>query len=292
MGEQSLREQVAWASRILATEGYADLTLGHVSARGDDGRVYIKRKGVALDEVEPDDIVEFSVDDADSVFAPDMHLEAVLHQVCTSPARCREAGSCTGIRPTALRSARPTHPSRCSRTTPCSFADGAPGSRARRVGPRRRSGRSLSRRSDLTEPSLLCNHGVLGDREGRTVGHVARRRSSARPGSRRSRAPFGSLRPIPVDRRWPCTPVAQLPRRLRPGALYAWLRKLGRVGRTHGCAREPRAACERRDGRARRAGRGTAAGIPAQPLRPDRRQSARATSRCAAPARCCSTGNR
>ena len=80
MAEQSLREQVAWASRILATEGYADLTLGHVSARDDDGRVYIKRKGVALDEVEPEDIVEFSVDDADSVFAPDMHLEAVLHQ--------------------------------------------------------------------------------------------------------------------------------------------------------------------------------------------------------------------
>ena len=43
MIEQSLREQVAWASRILATEGYADLTLGHVSARGEDGRVYIKR---------------------------------------------------------------------------------------------------------------------------------------------------------------------------------------------------------------------------------------------------------
>ena len=28
---QSLREQVAWACRILAVEGYADLTLGHVS---------------------------------------------------------------------------------------------------------------------------------------------------------------------------------------------------------------------------------------------------------------------
>ena len=29
---QSLREQVACACRILALEGYADLTLGHVSA--------------------------------------------------------------------------------------------------------------------------------------------------------------------------------------------------------------------------------------------------------------------
>ena len=47
MAEKSLREQVAWASRILAMEGYADLTLGHVSARDEDGRVYIKRKGVS-----------------------------------------------------------------------------------------------------------------------------------------------------------------------------------------------------------------------------------------------------
>jgi L-fuculose-phosphate aldolase len=70
---QSLREQVACACRILASEGYADLTLGHVSARGPDGQVWIKRKGVALDEVELDDVV--SLDDADAV----LHLETVLH---------------------------------------------------------------------------------------------------------------------------------------------------------------------------------------------------------------------
>ena len=70
---QSLREQVAWACRILAREGYADLTLGHVSARGPDGEIWIKRKGVALDEVEPDDVV--SIEDADAA----LHLETVLH---------------------------------------------------------------------------------------------------------------------------------------------------------------------------------------------------------------------
>jgi L-fuculose-phosphate aldolase len=70
---QSLRQQVAWACRILAVEGYADLTLGHVSARGADGEVWIKRKGVALDEVEPDDVV--LADDG----AADLHLETVLH---------------------------------------------------------------------------------------------------------------------------------------------------------------------------------------------------------------------
>jgi L-fuculose-phosphate aldolase len=70
---QSLREQVAWACRILASEGYADLTLGHVSARGTEGDIWIKRKGVALDEVEPDDVI--SLDDPDAV----LHLETVLH---------------------------------------------------------------------------------------------------------------------------------------------------------------------------------------------------------------------
>src|ERR687887_2059359 len=70
---QSLREQVAWACRIVALEGYADLTLGHVSARGADGEIWIKRKGVALDEVEPDDVV--LADDRAAV----LHLETVLH---------------------------------------------------------------------------------------------------------------------------------------------------------------------------------------------------------------------
>ena len=70
---QSLRERVASACRILAAEGYADLTLGHVSARGPGDAIWIKRKGVALDEVEPEDVV--AVDDPDAV----LPLETVLH---------------------------------------------------------------------------------------------------------------------------------------------------------------------------------------------------------------------
>jgi L-fuculose-phosphate aldolase len=71
---QSVREQVAWACRILALEGYADLTLGHVSAKPADGEnVYIKRKGIALDEVEPSDVVDLN--DPTAV----LHLETVLH---------------------------------------------------------------------------------------------------------------------------------------------------------------------------------------------------------------------
>jgi L-fuculose-phosphate aldolase len=71
---QSVREQVAWACRIVAAEGYADLTLGHVSARDAAGVVWIKRKGVALDEVEPEDVVPLG--DTDAV----LHLETVLHE--------------------------------------------------------------------------------------------------------------------------------------------------------------------------------------------------------------------
>jgi L-fuculose-phosphate aldolase len=78
--EQSLREQVASACRILALEGYADLTLGHVSAREHGSTlVYIKRKGVALDEVGPDDVIPLDLKSADGASAPEMHLEAVLH---------------------------------------------------------------------------------------------------------------------------------------------------------------------------------------------------------------------
>jgi ribulose-5-phosphate 4-epimerase/fuculose-1-phosphate aldolase len=71
---QTVREQVAWACRILALEGFSDLTLGHVSARPAGGEtVYIKRKGLALDEVGPEDVVE--VDDPSAA----LHLETVIH---------------------------------------------------------------------------------------------------------------------------------------------------------------------------------------------------------------------
>jgi len=71
--DEALREQVALACRILAREGYADLTLGHVSAPGPEGEVWIKRKGISQDEVEHEDVV--AIDDTEAV----LHLETVLH---------------------------------------------------------------------------------------------------------------------------------------------------------------------------------------------------------------------
>ena len=80
-GSEQIRSEVAWACRILADEGYSDLTLGHVSARDPErpDHMWIKRRGVSLVEVTPADVIEFEID-ADLRGASDeMHLEAVLH---------------------------------------------------------------------------------------------------------------------------------------------------------------------------------------------------------------------
>jgi L-fuculose-phosphate aldolase len=75
-----LQEQVAWACRILALEGYSDLTLGHVSARlPGENIAYIKRKGLGFDEVEPNDVIPLDLEAEDAFDSPEMHLEAALH---------------------------------------------------------------------------------------------------------------------------------------------------------------------------------------------------------------------
>jgi L-fuculose-phosphate aldolase len=77
---RELREQVALACRMVALEGYVDLTLGHVSAREPESRtIWIKRKGPALDEVEPEDVIALDLDDPEAYSAPEFHLESVMH---------------------------------------------------------------------------------------------------------------------------------------------------------------------------------------------------------------------
>jgi L-fuculose-phosphate aldolase len=76
----ALRRQVATACRVIALEGYLDLTLGHVSARAPGARtIWIKRMGVALDEVEPVDVIPLDLDDPDALERPGYHLESVMH---------------------------------------------------------------------------------------------------------------------------------------------------------------------------------------------------------------------
>jgi len=75
-----LQERVAIACRAIALEGYVDLTLGHVSAREPGSRtIWIKRRGAALDEVEPEDVIPLDLDDPDALETPDYHLESVMH---------------------------------------------------------------------------------------------------------------------------------------------------------------------------------------------------------------------
>lgn len=77
---RELRHRVAIACRIVALEGYLDLTLGHVSAREPGSRtIWIKRKGVGLDEVEPDDVIALDLDDEAAFEDADYHLESVMH---------------------------------------------------------------------------------------------------------------------------------------------------------------------------------------------------------------------
>lgn len=78
---EELRTEVAWACRILAEHGYRDLTLGHVSARDphDPSRIWIKRRGLTLAEIEPEDVIAVDLDNHPEGATPDMHLETVLH---------------------------------------------------------------------------------------------------------------------------------------------------------------------------------------------------------------------
>jgi L-fuculose-phosphate aldolase len=80
MNQDALRERVATACRLIALEGYLDLTLGHVSARSPGDRtIWIKRKGVGLDEVEPSDVIALDIDDPTALESADYHLESVMH---------------------------------------------------------------------------------------------------------------------------------------------------------------------------------------------------------------------
>ena len=161
---QSLREQVAWACRASSrTEGYADLTLGHVSARG--------RRRPRLHQAQGRRARRGRADDVDRVharrrrrasFAPDMHLEAVLHTGRLPGAARRRRGRARasavrdGVRrdrrdardADARRGALRRRRRRSSRSTPELITE------ATRAGP-------WPRRSATARAVLLRNHGVL-----------------------------------------------------------------------------------------------------------------------------------
>lgn len=81
MRDDYFRDQVVVACRVIAREGYADLTLGHVSVFDPDtGFVYIKCKGPGLHEIEREHVLRHPLDDDAALkTTPRMHFEAVLH---------------------------------------------------------------------------------------------------------------------------------------------------------------------------------------------------------------------
>lgn len=80
LSDAERREQVAWACRILAMGDHGDYTLGHVSARSADGQhVLMKRYGLGLEEVTPDDVLTLDLDGTRLAGDGRVHLEYVLH---------------------------------------------------------------------------------------------------------------------------------------------------------------------------------------------------------------------
>ena len=78
--DSDLREQVAWSCRILALGEHGDYTLGHVSARSADGQhVLMKRYGLGLEEVTPEDVLRLDLDGNILEGRGRAHLEYVLH---------------------------------------------------------------------------------------------------------------------------------------------------------------------------------------------------------------------
>ncbi len=82
--ERALREQLAWGARILAMHGHGDLTLGHISGRlPGESVVWIKRKGLGLEEVTPDDFALVTLEGVQVGGRGPLHLENVLHlEIC------------------------------------------------------------------------------------------------------------------------------------------------------------------------------------------------------------------
>jgi len=72
--------ELARAHRILALNGHANMSLGHMSLRDPDGRgFWLKRSGLGFEEVTPDDFVLFDFDGAHLAGSGKRHSEWPIH---------------------------------------------------------------------------------------------------------------------------------------------------------------------------------------------------------------------
>ena len=195
-----LRQRVAWACRILALEGYADLTLGHVSARipGKDA-ILIKRKGVALDEVEPEDVLEVKLGENPLETGPaGIHLETVLHTEVYE--RRADVGAVVhGHPPYATALAATDSPLELLTHDSVLFADGIARYDSPDLVVEPEQGAAVAGMLGSSRAILLTNHGVLvvgKDVPWAVLGAVALERAARLQSIARS---LGSPRPIPLE---------------------------------------------------------------------------------------------
>lgn len=79
MGNSELRETVAASCRILHRLGHEHFVYGHVSARGEDGEVWVKGAGRTLAEVTAEDVVGLDLDGRPLAEGARLHDEMPLH---------------------------------------------------------------------------------------------------------------------------------------------------------------------------------------------------------------------
>lgn len=70
---------LAMAHRILFVAGHSHLVYGHASARGADGRILVKPRGLGMQEITPDDIAEMDGDGRQLSGRHRLHNEMPIH---------------------------------------------------------------------------------------------------------------------------------------------------------------------------------------------------------------------
>ena len=191
---RSVREQVAWACRILALEGFADLTLGHVSARPAGGEtIYIKRKGSRWTRSSPTTSSRSTTPPRPSTWrpssTPSLPGPAGRRRDRPRPPSLRD---CLRSDHGRARSCSPTTPS-CSRTASAYFEETS------ELITDEEQGRAVAAALGHRRAVLLRNHGVVvADEDVRwavlsaiTLERAVRLQAIA--------TALGELRPIPRD---------------------------------------------------------------------------------------------
>ena len=227
---QSVREQVAWACRILALEGYSDLTLGHVSARPAGGEhVYIKRKGSRSTRSGPTTWSRWTTRRPPCTWRPSSTRRSMRRGPTSAPIVHAHP-------PTRPPSARPTAELELLTHDAVLFADGvAYFEETSELITDGGAGRAVAEALGHRRAVILRNHGVVvADRDVRwavlssiTLERAVRLQAIA--------TGLGELRPIPRGRRRADA------RRQVPGALRR--RVLGRLDPQRPASRAPTTAC-------------------------------------------------